>query len=74
MATLNFFALKFQIVPFLLQKTDVNKIFHYAIKNDEEKKSSRKGINFDKFIEVIFLIATKGKKILNKIITKRRKK
>ena len=74
MATLNFFALKFQIVPFMLQKNDVSKIFMFAIKNDEDKKASRKGINFDKFMEVIFLIATKAKKMLNKIIEKRKKK
>lgn len=46
MSTLNFFALKFQIVPFMLQKTDVNKIFMFAIKNEEDKKNSKKGINF----------------------------
>ena len=74
MPTLNFFALKFQLVPFMLQKTDVNKIFMFAIKNDEDKKNSRKGINFQKFMEVMFLIATKAKKMLNKIIEKRKKK
>ena len=74
MSTLNFFALKFQLVPFMLQKTDVNKIFMFAIKNDEDKKNSRKGINFQKFMEVMFLIATKAKKMLNKIIEKRKKK
>ena len=58
----------------MLQKQDVQKVFAYATKGDEDKKVNRKGINFEKFIEVIFLIATKAKKMLNKIIEKRRKK
>ena len=58
-------------MPFMLQKQDVSKIFIYATKDDEDKKSSRKGISFAKFQEVIFLIATKAKKMLNKMIEKR---
>lgn len=30
----------------MLQKQDVNKIFLYATKEDDDKKSSRKGIPF----------------------------
>ena len=74
MATLTFFALKFKIMPFMLQKQDISKIFMFATKHEEEKKINRKGINFEKFVEVIFLIATKAKKMLNKMIEKRRKK
>ena len=68
MATLNFFSLKFRITPFMLQKQDISKIFMFATKGDEDKKSNRKGINFDKFLEILFLIATKAKRTLNKII------
>ena len=50
LATLTFFALKFKIMPFMLQKQDINKIFMFATKSDEDKKVNRKGINFDKFI------------------------
>lgn len=46
LGTLNFFCLKFQIVPFMLQKHDITKIFTYATKDDEDKKSNRKGICF----------------------------
>ncbi len=45
MGTLNFFCLKFKIIPFMLQKQDVAKIFNFATKEDQEKKVSRKGIN-----------------------------
>ncbi len=43
MGTLNYFCIKFKIIPFMLQKQDVNKIYTYAIKESEDKK--RKGIN-----------------------------
>jgi hypothetical protein len=46
MGTLNFFALKFRITPFMIQKQDITKIFMYATKGDEDKKVSRKGINY----------------------------
>lgn len=72
MATLNYFCLKFKIIPFMLQKHDVSKIYMYAIKESEDQK--RKGIDFEKFQEVLFLIAVKAKKILNKLIEKRKKK
>lgn len=44
----------------------------YAIKESEDKK--RKGIDFQKFLQVLFLISIKAKKILNKIIEQRKKK
>ncbi len=58
----------------MLQKQDINKLFVFATKNDEDRKASRKGIDFQKFQEIIFLIATKGKKTLNKMAEKRKKK
>jgi hypothetical protein len=70
--TLNYFCLKFKVIPFMLQKQDVNKIYMYAIKESEDRK--RKGIDFEKFQEVLFLIAIKAKKTLNKMIEKRKKK
>jgi hypothetical protein len=72
--TLNFFCLKFQIVPFMLKKQDVNKIYMFATKENEEKKGNKKGINEDKFLEIIFLISVKAKKILNKLSEKQKKK
>lgn len=33
----------------MLKKQDVAKIFTYVTKNEEDKKNSRKGINFEKF-------------------------
>ena len=74
LGTLNFFSLKFKIVPFMLQKQDISKVFAYATRGEEDKKANRKGIHFDKFVEVIFLIATKAKKMLNKMISKKKKK
>lgn len=32
LATLNYFCLKFKVIPFMLQKQDVNKIYVYALK------------------------------------------
>jgi len=74
LSTLNFFCLKFKLVPALLQKMDVNKIYLFATKDEEDKKSSRKGINCQKFEEVIFLMSVKAKKLLNKLSEKRKKK
>jgi hypothetical protein len=56
----------------MLQKQDVNKIYNYALKESEDKK--RKGINAEKFEEVLFLIAIKAKKTLNKLVEKKKKK
>ena len=50
---------------------DVHKIFNHVVKNEEDRKASKRGINFERFSEVLFLIATKGKKLLNKLSRKR---
>lgn len=56
----------------MLQKQDVNKIYMYALKQSEDKK--KKGIDFEKFQEVLFLISVKAKKLLNKLAQKQKKK
>lgn len=74
LGTLNYFCLKFQLVPFLLHKQDVGRIFLFATKDSDDRKAARKGLTFDKFEQVLFLVAVKGKKTLNRIIEKRKKK
>jgi len=58
----------------MLQKKDLGNIFLYATKDPEDKKSNHKGIDYEKFEEVIFLISIKAKKMLNKIVEKQKKK
>ena len=58
----------------MLHKQDINKIFMYATKGEDDRKANRKGITFQRFQEAIFLIATKAKKMLNRMWQKRKKR
>ena len=82
--TLHYFALKFLLVPFLVEKNTLVKIFNYIMKDKEKKlsesgiketpepgmsppKAKSPGLDFNDFHQVLFLMAVKSKKVLNKI-------
>jgi hypothetical protein len=61
--TLNFFALRTYIAPFLLPKNSLALMYRSSVRGPGETKS---GLNYVQFEELLFKIAVKAKDILNK--------
>jgi hypothetical protein len=61
--TLNFFALRTYIAPFLLPKNSLALMFRSSVRGPNETKS---GLNYIQFEEFLFKVAVKAKDILNR--------
>lgn len=67
---MHFFALKFKVVPFMIEKNYLAKIFKITGRIGE----GNSGINFRAFKETLFRIAVKSKEMLNEIVEKKKYK
>lgn len=61
--TLNFFALRTYVAPFLLPKNSLALLFRSSVRGPTETKA---GLGFIQFEELLFKVAVKAKDILNR--------